>query len=121
MILAIMLTSFLFISSSFAEDKENKNSKPSLSYYYFDGWVLCSKITVIVNDQKKKHNSKININTVKVGDGDSQKEIEKAKLKSHGIIAKDKSGKIITTVEGHSYGEAKVKEVIKLILSKPKE
>ena len=62
--------------------------------------MLCDKITVIVNDQKKKHNSKININTVKVGDGDSQKEIEKAKLKSHGIIAKDKSGKIITTVEG---------------------
>lgn len=69
-------------------------------------------MTVIVNDQKKKHGKEIDIKAVKVGDGNSAQEIKDAKLKSHGIIAKDKDGKLVTTVEGHSYGKAKVEEVI---------
>jgi hypothetical protein len=80
--------------------------------------VLCSKVTVIVNDQKKKHASDLDIQTVKVGDGDSAKKIKDAKLKSHGIIAKDKDGKLVTTVDGHSYGKEKVEEVIKKLLAK---
>ena len=80
--------------------------------------MLCDKITVIVNDLKKKHDKKIDIAAVTVGEGNSTEEIKKAKLKSHGIIAKDNKGAIITTVEGHSYGEEKVNEVINLILKK---
>ena len=54
--------------------------------------MLCSKITVIVNDLKKKHDKKIDIAAVKVGEGNSTEELKKAKLKSHGIIAKDNKG-----------------------------
>ena len=82
--------------------------------------MLCSKITVIVNDQKKKYGSKINIQAVKVGDGDSAAEIKKAKLASHGIVAKDKAGKLLTKVDGHNYGKEKVAEVIGKILATTK-
>ena len=117
-LLALFLSTIIFSFNSKAEEKNETSSKPSLNYYYFDGWFLCSKITVIVNDLKKKHDKKIDIAAVKVGEGNSTEEIKKAKLKSHGIIAKDNKGSIITTVEGHSYGEEKVNEVIKLILKK---
>lgn len=73
-----------------------------------------------MNDRKKKHSEKLEIAAVKVGDGDSAKEIKKAKLVSHGIIAKDKSGKLLTKVDGHSYGEAKVDEVIGKLLGEKK-
>lgn len=82
--------------------------------------MLCSKITVIVNDENKKHSSKINIKAIKVGEGNSSDELKKAKIASHGIIAKDKKGEILTTVEGHNYGKEKIKEVISLILNKKK-
>lgn len=71
-----------------------------------------------MNDQKKKYGKQINIVTTKVGAGDSAEELKKAKLKTHGIIAKDKSGKLVTTVEGHSYGEKKVVEVLSKLLKK---
>lgn len=74
--------------------------------------MLCGKITVIVNDLKKKHGEKIDLVTMKVGAGNSAEEIKKAKLKTHGIIAKDKSGKVVVTVDGHNYGKDKVLEVI---------
>lgn len=71
-----------------------------------------------MNDQKKKYGKKINIVTAKVGAGDSAEEIKKAKLKTHGIIAKDKSGELVTAVEGHSYGEKKVVAVLDQLLKK---
>lgn len=74
-----------------------------------------------MNDQKKKYSSKININAVKVGDGDSAAEIKKAKLASHGIVAKDKAGKMVAKVDGHSYGKEKVAEVIGKILATGKK
>lgn len=74
--------------------------------------MLCNKITVIVNDLKKEHRKTIELVTVKVGSGNSAEEIKKAKLKTHGIIAKDKAGKVIATVDGHSYGKAKILEVL---------
>ena len=74
-----------------------------------------------MNDQKKKDSSKINFKTVKVGDGDSAKEIKDAKLKGHGIIAKDKDGKVVTTVDGHSYDKKKVEEVIAKLLGTEKK
>jgi hypothetical protein len=75
-------------------------------------------VTAIVNDQKKTHQSDLDIQTVKVGDGDSAKQIKDAKLKSHGIIAKDKDDKLVTTVDGHNYGKAEVEAVIKKLLAK---
>ena len=60
-LLALFLSTFIFSFNSNAEEKNETSSKPSLNYYYFDGWVLCSKITVIVNDLKKKHDKKIDI------------------------------------------------------------
>ena len=71
-----------------------------------------------MNDEKKKNSKDLDIKAVKVGDGDSAKQIKDAKLKSHGIIAKDKDGKLVTTVDGHSYGKPKVEEVIKKLLAK---
>jgi hypothetical protein len=73
---------------------------------------MCAKVTVIVNDLKKVHGDKIDIEAVKVGEGDSAKEIKDSDLELHGIIAKDAAGQIVTTVEGHSYGKEKVEEVI---------
>ena len=70
-----------------------------------------------MNDQKKKHGSKIDFEVVKVGTGDSIAEIEKAKLDKHGIIAKDKDGKLLTKVDGHSYGAEKVTEVVDKLLA----
>jgi hypothetical protein len=78
-------------------------------------------VTVIVNDQKKTHGSKIDFKVVKVGEGDSAAEIKKAKLARHGIVAKDSSGKLLTKVDGHSYGKDKVVEVIDQLLAKPKK
>ncbi len=80
--------------------------------------MLCNKITVIVNDQNKKHGKNITIATIKVGEGQSEEEIKKAKLTTHGIVAKDKNGKLVTAVEGHNYGKAKVVEVINTLLQK---
>lgn len=74
--------------------------------------MFCSKITVIVNDLKKVHGNQIELVTMKVGAGNSVEEIKKAKLKTHGIIAKDKSGRIVVKVDGHNYGKDKVLEVI---------
>tara|TARA_R110002096_G_scaffold102753_5_gene226902 strand:+ start:1623 stop:1865 length:243 start_codon:yes stop_codon:yes gene_type:complete len=73
---------------------------------------MCAKITVIVNDLKEEHADTVDIKAVKIGVGDSKKEIEESDLQVHGIIAKNSEGKIITTVEGHSYGKEKVEEVI---------
>ena len=47
-----------------------------------------------MNDENKKHSSKINIKAIKVGEGNSSDELKKAKIASHGIIAKDKKGEI---------------------------
>ena len=74
-----------------------------------------------MNDLKKKDSSKIDFKTVKVGDGDSVKEIADAKVKGHGIIAKDKDGKLVTKVDGHSYDKAKVEEVVDKLLDEKKD
>ena len=76
---------------------------------------MCAKVTVIVNDLKDEHADKVTIEAVKVGAGDSKKEIEESDIKVHGIIAKNADGEIVTTVEGHSYGKEKVEEVIALL------
>ncbi|MGJ8697397.1 MAG: hypothetical protein ACSHYF_13860 [Verrucomicrobiaceae bacterium] len=77
---------------------------------------MCAKIKVIVNDLKKTKGEQIAFSNVLVGAGNSVKEIEKAKLKSHGIIAKDKKGKIVELVHGHSYGKKEVEAVVAKLL-----
>tara|TARA_B100000927_G_C16339057_1_gene418519 strand:+ start:450 stop:692 length:243 start_codon:yes stop_codon:yes gene_type:complete len=76
---------------------------------------MCDKVTAIVDGLKAEHADTIEIETVKVGEGDSQKEIEESDLKVHGIIAKNPAGEIVTTLEGHSYGKDKVEEIIALL------
>lgn len=48
----------------------------------------------------------------------SAEEVKAAGIASHGIIAKDAAGKVVTTVEGHSYQKDKVEEVVKTLLAK---
>lgn len=74
-----------------------------------------------MNGQKKKHADKITFTVMKVGAGNSAKEIADAKLKSHGIVAKDKDGNLLTKVDGHSYGQEKVEEVVALLLAEKKK
>lgn len=76
---------------------------------------MCAKVTAIVNGLKEEHADKVIIEAVKVGAGDSKKELEESGLKVHGIVAKNAAGEIVTTVEGHSYGKDKVEEVIALL------
>ena len=80
--------------------------------------MLCNKITVIVNDQKTKHAEKLSISAVKVGAGKSREDIKSAKLATHGIVARDKDGKLVAAVEGHRYGEAKVVEEVNKLLAR---
>ncbi|MCG8600022.1 MAG: hypothetical protein MI807_07770 [Verrucomicrobiales bacterium] len=73
-------------------------------------------MTAIVDGLKAEYADVVVLETTKVGDGNSKEEIENSDIKVHGIIAKNADGEIVTTVEGHSYGEEKVKEVIALLL-----
>ena len=76
---------------------------------------MCAKVTVIVNGLKDEHADTVVIEAVKVGAGDSKKEIAESDIKVHGIIAKNAGGEIVTTVEGHDYGKEKVEEVIAML------
>lgn len=72
-------------------------------------------MTVIVDGLKDKHADKIEMKTLLV-DAETKKELEAAGLRAHGIVAKDADGEVVMTVEGHSYGEEKVQEVVKALL-----
>ena len=79
---------------------------------------MCAKIKVIVNDLKKTKGQEVTFNNVLVGSGKSKEEIKKAKLKGHGIIANDKKGKLVETVDGHTYGKKEVEAVVTKLLAK---
>lgn len=69
-----------------------------------------------MNDQKEKFGDKIEIKTLDARAPGSAGEIAEAAFpSSHGIIARDKTGKVIT-VDGHAYGKEKVDEVVVAIL-----
>ena len=104
--------------SLLAEKKGMKSELPTLTYYYFDGWMLCNKITVIVNDLKKTHGDKVKFQTFKVSAPGSKEAIKEAKLTNHGIVCKDVKGKIITTVDGHNYKKDKVVAAMNKLLGK---
>lgn len=119
------LAPILLITTTLADESKAPVAKvaaeakvPTLTYYYFDGWPLCAKISVIVNDLKKTKGKEITFKNVLVGTGKSKEEIKKAKLKGHGIIAKDKSGKLVDTIEGHTYGKKEVDAVVAKLLAK---
>jgi hypothetical protein len=75
---------------------------------------MCAKISVIVNELKKDYKDKVTFNLVKV-DAETKKEMLKSKLKSHGIVGKNKKGEIVMIVEGHKFKKPKILEVIKKI------
>ena len=77
---------------------------------------MCNKIKVIVDDLKKEHGDKISFKNVTMNKPASTKAVADAKLNSHGIVAKDASGKIVKTVEGHSYGKDEVEKVVTVLL-----
>jgi len=77
---------------------------------------MCNKIKVIVNDLKKTKGQKITFSNVTVNSEKSAEEIKKAKLKGHGIIAKDKNGKLVQIVNGHKYGKKEVEAVVAKLL-----
>ena len=78
---------------------------------------MCNKIRVIVDDLKKAHGEdKITFVNIKMGSNESIEAVKAAKLKSHGIIAKNAAGEIVKTVEGHDYGKAKIEKVVKALL-----
>ena len=71
-----------------------------------------------MNDLKKTKGKEITFKNILVGTGKSKEEIRKAKLKGHGIIAKDKDGKLVDTISGHSYGKKEVEAVVAKLLAK---
>jgi aerobic-type carbon monoxide dehydrogenase small subunit (CoxS/CutS family) len=71
-----------------------------------------------VNDLQKVHGTEINFVTKSMSAAGSAEEVKAAGIASHGIIAKDAAGKVVTTVEGHSYQKDKVEEVVKTLLAK---
>ena len=77
---------------------------------------MCAKIKVIVNDLKKTQGGKVEFKNVLVGSGKSAEEIKKAKLKGHGVIANDKNGKLVETIDGHAYGLKEVEAVVTKLL-----
>ena len=79
---------------------------------------MCDKVTVIVHDLKKVHGSQIDFVTRSMSSPGAAEEVKKAGIKSHGIIARDADGKLVTTVEGHNYQKDKVEAVVKALLVK---
>ncbi len=79
---------------------------------------MCAKIKVIVNDLKKTQGEEITFRNVLASTKGSPEEIKKAKLKGHGIIAKDKDGKLVQIISGHSFGKKEVEAVVTKLLEK---
>ena len=78
--------------------------------------MMCNKITAIVNGLKKEYGKKIIIKTVTVKAKGSAEAIKAAKIVGHGIVGKDVSGKIVSTVSGHNYKKDRVVKVFKTLL-----
>ena len=63
-----------------------------------------------------KEEKSIKFTNVNMNSKKAQTAVKKAGLSSHGIIATNAEGKVVKTVEGHSYGKEKVKEVVDALL-----
>lgn len=73
---------------------------------------MCAKIKVIVNDLKKTQGKEIAFKNALTTAKGSVQDIKKAKLKGHGIVARDQKGKLVQIVNGHSYGKKEIDAVI---------
>ncbi len=78
---------------------------------------MCNKVKVIVDDLKKTQGTDVTFNTVII-DAAAKEEIKETKLKSHGIIAKDKEGKVVELLSGHDYGKEAVSAIVTKLLTK---
>lgn len=123
-ILAVLTMSLTLTSSAFAQESSKQATTdqaevktPSLTFYYFDQWPMCHKIKVIVNDLKKTQGTEVTFKNMLVSEENAE-EIKKAKLKGHGIIAKDKEGNLVEILSGHNYDEKKVKAIVSKLLAK---
>lgn len=77
---------------------------------------MCNKIKVIVNDLKKAQGTEVTFMNVAVSEKTAEA-IKKAKLKGHGIVAKDKEGKLVEILNGHSYDKKAVKAIVTKLLA----
>ena len=77
---------------------------------------MCDKIKVIVNDLKKTQGTEVKFENIVVSE-ETKEEIEKAKLDGHGIIAKNKDGKLVQILSGHSYDKKAVKAIVTKLLA----
>ena len=122
-ILAVLTLSFVMTSLASAQETTKQTTedkaevtKPSLTFYYFDQWPMCDKIKVIVNDLKKAQGTEVKFENIVVSE-ETKEEIEKAKLDGHGIIAKNKDGKLVQILSGHSYDKKAVKAIVTKLLA----
>lgn len=69
-----------------------------------------------MNDLKKTQGTEVNFKNIVVS-AKTTEEIKKAKLKGHGIIAKDKDGKLVQILSGHSYDAKAVKAIVTKLLA----
>lgn len=81
---------------------------------------MCAKIKVIVNDLKKAQGKEITFTNALTSQPKSVEDIKKSKLKGHGIVARDKEGKLVEIVNGHSYGKKEVEAVVAKLLPNKK-
>ena len=81
---------------------------------------MCAKIKVIVNDLKKTQGKEITFTNALATDPKSAKDIKNSKLKGHGIVARDKKGKLVEIVNGHRYGKKEVVAVVTKLLPQRK-
>jgi len=70
-----------------------------------------------VNDLKKTKGTEITFKNIAVSAKGSAEEIKKAKLKGHGIIAKNKDGKLVKIINGHNYGKKEIQLIIDQLLA----
>lgn len=69
-----------------------------------------------MNDLKKAQGTEVTFENIVVSE-ETTEEIEKAKLEGHGIIAKDKEGKLVQILNGHGYDKKAVKAIVTKLLA----
>ena len=68
----------------------------------------------------KTYSGKVNIKTILMTAPGSKEAVKEAKLTNHGIVGKNAAGKIIVTVDGHSYKKDKVVKALDELLKTAK-
>ncbi len=68
-----------------------------------------------MNDLNNEQGDAIHFETASMSVEEVREKVAKAGLKTHGVIATDAAGEIVTIVEGHNYGREKLLEVVALL------